>query len=231
VISGAGVINNSGVTQNFVINSSPYGDLNFLGSATAGDSVVYTVNGGASFGFGFNFYDDTTAATASFVINGGTDSAHQQPGFATFRDNSTAENASLTVNGGRKGAFGGVASFTDNATAGHAHFFLSGATEQNAAGGFAQFAGTATADQAVIMCLGSDTSGGGTVSFFDSATAGTATLIAKAGKVSGGRIIFEALAGPDVGGMANIKVFGNGQLINYEGSSPVEIASLEATDS
>ena len=46
-ISGVGVTNNSGLTQNFVVTgvSSHYGTLLFLNSATAGHSTSWTIKG------------------------------------------------------------------------------------------------------------------------------------------------------------------------------------------
>ena len=228
IISGAGIINNSGVTQNFAVSSSPRATQSFTGSATAGDSVQYTVSGGdPSYGFGFDFYDNTMAATATFVINGGTDAAHRQAGHVSFWDDSTAEKATITLNGGHKGAYGGNADFYENSAASRACFSVNGATEKSASGGLLRFQGTTTADRAVIMCLGSDISGPGDLYFQDSATAANATLIAKGGKALGGRIIFDAIGTP-TGGTARVKLFGNGQLINlHSAGSPLEIGSLE----
>ena len=228
IISGAGIINNSGVTQNFAASSSPRATQSFTGSATAGDSVQYTVSGGdPSYGFGFDFYDNTMAATATFVINGGTDAAHRQAGHVSFWGDSTAEKATITLNGGHKGAYGGNADFYENSTASRARFSVNGATEKSASGGLLRFQGTTTADRAVITCLGSDISGPGDLYFQDSATAANATLIAKGGKALGGRIIFDAIGTP-TGGTARVKLFGNGQLINlHSAGSPLEIGSLE----
>ena len=54
-VTGAGVVNNSGTTQNFVVGATAY--LNFYGTATAGSGVIYTANGsvGSSVIYFFGF--------------------------------------------------------------------------------------------------------------------------------------------------------------------------------
>ncbi len=80
-ISGVGVTDNSGVTQNFVIATDRrhnQATITFVGSATAGDAT-YT-NFGASvqnaFGGHVEFFNTATAGTGTFVIGGG---AVQEP--------------------------------------------------------------------------------------------------------------------------------------------------------
>jgi autotransporter-associated beta strand protein len=94
-ISGAGITNNSGITQNFVNAGTPqsgYGATSFKGSATAGTQTMFTNNGGPTGGaLGLiTFNDDASAADATFVGNGG---------YMYFYDRSTAANATITVNG------------------------------------------------------------------------------------------------------------------------------------
>src|SRR5262249_57183152 len=78
-ISGIGVVNNSGVTQNFSIGPSLSGQsgmLNFQNAATAGTTdVTYTAYGAAgngSNGSGAQFYGNSTAGSATFVAQGAT---------------------------------------------------------------------------------------------------------------------------------------------------------------
>jgi autotransporter-associated beta strand protein len=81
---GAGIVNNSGVTQNFVAAHSgttqESGRIYFMDSSTAGDNVVITNEGGASGGdgiyggftnIGYNFSDRASAGNATFINEGG----------------------------------------------------------------------------------------------------------------------------------------------------------------
>ncbi|WP_158516269.1 autotransporter-associated beta strand repeat-containing protein [Bosea vaviloviae] len=63
-LTGAGVVNNSGVTQNFVINAGQ--GVIFGGAADAGSNVVYTTAGNG----GVSFQGTGAAAAASFVLGG-----------------------------------------------------------------------------------------------------------------------------------------------------------------
>src|SRR5262249_43276284 len=69
---GFGIENNSGVTQNFVTTTLVfvgYG-LSFHNQATAGTQTVFTVaNYGSAFG-SIGFYDQASAAFATFIIDG-----------------------------------------------------------------------------------------------------------------------------------------------------------------
>ena len=94
-ISGTGITNNSGITQNFVNAGDPasgYGAITFKGFATAGIQTIFTNNGGypaTAIGV-VTFNDDASAADATFVGKGG---------YMYFYDRSTAANATITVNG------------------------------------------------------------------------------------------------------------------------------------
>ncbi|CAN7152676.1 autotransporter-associated beta strand repeat-containing protein [Bosea sp. LjRoot9] len=63
-LTGAGVVNNSGVTQNFVISAGQ--GVVFGGAADAGSNVVYTTAGNG----GVSFQGTGSAAAASFVLGG-----------------------------------------------------------------------------------------------------------------------------------------------------------------
>src|SRR5438445_7315261 len=73
-ISGAGITNDSGITQNFVT----YGDedsssfISLTGSATAGSGTLLTCNGGpAGGGRGQIYFNDTTNAGDATVVSNG----------------------------------------------------------------------------------------------------------------------------------------------------------------
>ena len=101
-IMGAGVTNNSGVTQNF---ASAY-NLSFNGSATAGDLTSYLLTGLYA-----NFYDQSSAGSATITVAG--------VGYLYFRSTSTAANATLIANSGQL-------FFLDSATAGNATLIADG---------------------------------------------------------------------------------------------------------
>ena len=70
LINGAGVINNSVLAQNFLVNAhgNDQGALDFAGSASAGNAI-YSQGGGAvrnSFGGTTSFFNTSTAETATF---------------------------------------------------------------------------------------------------------------------------------------------------------------------
>lgn len=82
-IMGAGVTNNSGVTQNFL---SEY-NLSFHNSATAGDLTTYIVTGLYT-----DFYDQSSAGSATITEAGGYN--------VYFYTTSTAANATLIASRG-----------------------------------------------------------------------------------------------------------------------------------
>jgi hypothetical protein len=47
-ISGMGIINNSGIAQNFVTNGGQFGQISFTNNATAGSSTIFTNNHGVN---------------------------------------------------------------------------------------------------------------------------------------------------------------------------------------
>ena len=120
VMSGAGITNNSGVLQTFVIN----GPMSFTNAATAGNLITFQ-SGGITFtgsanagGATFNdpayltFNDSTSAASANITL------PDHSYGVVTFRDLSTAADAQIAVVGDEFGEYERVV-FTDNSTAGN----------------------------------------------------------------------------------------------------------------
>lgn len=118
-VSGVGISNASGITQNFVIagGSATYGTISFANSATAGSLTNFTCNGGlASGGIGGNIYfsGNATAGTANFVVNGSAVSGGSG-GIIAFFDSSSAGGATFATNGSlANGASGGVIQFAGN---------------------------------------------------------------------------------------------------------------------
>ena len=174
-ISGLGIVNNSGRTQNFVtLNASGnVGTIVFSHHASAGSNVeIRNQDGGST-----NFYDGSTAGNASIVNIFSNDSF--DGGSTNFFDHSNAGTAVIAHDGGSTNFFnrssagnadietccspaGGIVSFNDNSTAGNAFI---GVTEDSRL----SFSDNATAAHATI-------GGGGNISFGGSSTAGNATI-------------------------------------------------------
>lgn len=122
-ISGTGIINNSGNTQNFVSSvdgGGSFGALLFTNSATAGTNTVFT-NSGGTVAFSFTgyteFFNTSSAGSGTFINNGGT-GANTFGGFTDFFDTSDAGSATLIANGGSGGGGGGMILFIQNSTGG-----------------------------------------------------------------------------------------------------------------
>nr|MBA3353947.1 hypothetical protein [Blastocatellia bacterium] len=173
-ISGAGVINNSGTTQNFVAQSQQaLGNntlISFINQAGAGDATYS--NYGAQF---------------------------ELPplGMTEFRNNATAENATFFNHSGVSS--GGYTLFVDASTAANAHFFNYPAEFLIEDYGHTKFLQTSSAGNATFTCYGGVVSGsfgpnlGGTVSFAAQATAANAVFTLEGGtatQTGGGRVTF-----------------------------------------
>jgi len=101
-INGAGITNNSGITQNFVTGniSGNVSGFIFTGTATAGSNTVFTNNGAAVSGAsgGFTEFDgNSTAGSATLIANGGSNGG--QGGGIYFADQSSGGTARVIVNG------------------------------------------------------------------------------------------------------------------------------------
>ena len=103
-ISGAGITNNSGVTQN--LTAAPTvravaATIEFLNAASADDNTVLTIFGSttAARGGQINFHDTSTAGTSSIVAEGALTGNEAIGGQVFFDGNSTAGNASVTIDG------------------------------------------------------------------------------------------------------------------------------------
>ena len=192
-ISGAGITNNSGITQNFVTDGQQFGQISFTNNATAGSSTIFTNNHGSGGGEGGHtfFFNTATAGNATFFNNSGTFSTFQ--GFTEFFDNSTAGNGTFTNTGSTTSNIsdGGETVFLDTSTTGNATITNLGAAANNADGGITFFSNSSTAGNATITNNGGTVSGaGGGITFFDglfggTPTAGNATITNNGGTVSG----------------------------------------------
>jgi autotransporter-associated beta strand protein len=233
-ISGAGVVNNSEIVQNIVVQTA--GVLRFAGPATAGNQTIYTLEGASQ------------------------DSA---PGVAIFRNTSTAGSATFFVNSrSQKGEFGAYLQFADSSDAGNATFVVQGDNFPFGLGqGFLEFGGvrgSRSAGSATFIANGGGANGapGGVVILGGNSYGGNATFTANGGLVSGanggvvqinggnaegatliatggapgglgGNIWFSAGA---IGDSAHVKLFGNGVLdVSAPNQSSVTIGTVEGT--
>ena len=199
-ISGAGIVNNSGITQHFVANSSYWGHGQFLftNNATAGTSTVFTSNGAYVPTFhaapsGVLFAESSSADHATFINNpalasgGHAPQSHPDlpaiiyPGYVGFADNATAGHGMFTNNGGGFNVPGSYTEFFGNASAADGSFVNNGATagtSQFSNEGYTSFRGFTTAGNGTFTNNGglAKTALGGGVFFGDNSTAGTATI-------------------------------------------------------
>lgn len=147
-LDGGGVSNNSGALQKIVVAAS--GDirrsagLGFNGSATAGENMTYTNEGGASetgdgrYGAGTVFSGVATAATATFMNNGGTVSG-AEGGVTDLLYSSTADGATFTSNPGTvSGALAGYTLIQTLGDLGASTFIGNPATVPGAEGGWVE---------------------------------------------------------------------------------------------
>jgi autotransporter-associated beta strand protein len=204
-ISGNGISNSSGITQNFVTaidNSGNEGKIQFENSATAGSMTIFTNNGSAfsgRFGGLVEFFNTSSAGTAAITNEGGTVSSGSG-GFTLFADNSTAGSATISNDGGTaSGAGGAETDFNNASTAGSASIINNGAMISTANGATTLFRDTSNAGSAAITNNAEGVSGAagravGETVFQDSSTAGSAIIVNNGAKVSGavgGTVIFD----------------------------------------
>lgn len=166
-ISGAGITNNSGASQNFLM----YGTLDFQNSASAGSSTIFTAMNNIV------FFDTSTAANGTF-INKGDDSPFGGRGQVVFYGGSTASNGTFTSNGAViDGGIGGFVMFDEDSTAANGTFTSNGGAVSGAFGGHTQFAGASTAGNSTIIANGGEVgSAGGEIEFFNDSVGGTARV-------------------------------------------------------
>ncbi|MBA3961775.1 MAG: autotransporter-associated beta strand repeat-containing protein [Chthoniobacterales bacterium] len=199
---GAGITNNSGVTQTMVLDAfrGVVAQIVFHNSSSAGDETIYSVDAPNLISSLF-FEDSSSAGSSSINLAGGSDIYGSHMTFAT---DSTAASANITVNGGLTNAAQGAdATFFDQATSDHATITAHGGAVAGAGGGIVVFAASG------------------------SSTAADATLIAD-GSVAGADGGFLSFLGTSEGGTSRIELSGNGTLdLTGRTSHTLTIGSLE----
>jgi fibronectin-binding autotransporter adhesin len=187
-LSGAGITNNSGITQNFDVGT-PTGTGGFLffdGSSTAGSSTHYTVGEAGAIFFNDTVGTNATAGSATFDVLGGAASNFFGGAVDFEGTGSTAGTATFTNHAGTNNGGGGFTEFDSTATADHATI-TNNANSIFGAWGLTIFTTNATADHASITNNGGTGSGadGAQTDFFGSSTAGSSTITNNPGTVSG----------------------------------------------
>jgi len=183
---GAGVMNDSGVTQNFIaeVTNSGASFISFYNSATAGDLTRFTMEGGNpnAQGSSLAFLDASNAGSSVFVCQGGS-GMFTSGGFVTFLGSSSAASATFTCNPGTTQGFGSSVSFQDSASAGTANLTALGGGI-NGFMGQIYFNGNSNAADATIT-LGQQVENGPGGSLFVTGTshAGTSTIACNRGQI------------------------------------------------
>src|SRR6266446_4176999 len=211
IISGTGIVNNSGVSQNFV-NLEGDGVV-FENNATAGNLTVFSNPASANLdrSGGITFFLDNSNAGNGMFINGGDEPA---VGSTQFYGDSSAGNATIINEGAGPGdTIGGATYFFENANAGTATIINEGGAVAGGGGGTTHFdnVGTTAANSTIINNGGSvEGAQGGTLDFVFG-TVGNATLIANGTfpDIGAGRIFF---SGSSIGGTPRVELFGTGTL-------------------
>jgi hypothetical protein len=195
-ISGVGITNNSGTTQNFVTavdGAGNFGRISFTNSATAG-TAIFTNNGSvANFVQGGEtaFFNTATAGNGTFVNKGGTTLISGSAGGITvFYDSSTAGNANFTNSAGT--GVGTSATIFYNASTAANGFFANEGGGTITGGTFAEggqtiFSGTSTAANGTFINNGATATGafGGATVFAGNSSAGNGIFTNNGGAASG----------------------------------------------
>jgi autotransporter-associated beta strand protein len=231
-ISGNGISNNSGITQNFVTavnGAGATGEILFTNSATAGSMTAFTNNGGAASGAGggvTGFFGTSTAGSGTINNNGGTVQS-SFGGETVFQDTSTAGSATINNNnGGTNGA--GLTLFENTSTAGSATVNNNAGTVGGGGelGGSTEFFNSSTAGSATITNNGALGAAGGLMKFFGDdathfSTAGSATINNNGGAVLGATAGSTEFFNSSTAGSATINnngsAFSDSQVFNGNG--------------
>jgi autotransporter-associated beta strand protein len=251
-LSGVGITNNSGTTQNFVTPGA--GRIYFRNHATAGSSTTFT-----NFNFTI-FLNNSTAGNATFINNfGATFLEHNSTvGTATFinggggtliSNGAGAGNGTfINSNGGSTEFFSagsaGTATFINNAatvsgaggltlfylgSAGNGTFINNGATVSGAVGGLTLFNGFG--GSGTFINYGGTVNGaaGGLTQFGPPGNAGSCTVTNNGGAVNGaGGGITEFSA---FGSAANSTIINNGSITSGAGSGETKFLGNSTADS
>jgi fibronectin-binding autotransporter adhesin len=220
-ILGAGVINDSGTTQNFD-TSTPFGNFFFTNSASAGNDTIYTAKAGrfsGEEGGDINFFGNSNGGSATLIAKGSQFNGNFN-GEITFAHTSSAANATVTAEAGAISG-GATVSFENGASAGDATLIAN--YLQSGSGGALSFSLYASGGNARVILYGNGTiePGNGSLGLTGRRlTAGDFTI----GSLEGDGRVFIGSIGPGFGTL-NLNIGSNnlsttfGGLITQNGSS------------
>jgi hypothetical protein len=174
MVTGAGITNNSGVAQTFVVATDEAGDgssIQFANTAAPG-AMTNFISQAAAAKDGANAYvyftQSASAGSASFY-NTGCAIEDGIGGEMSFGNKSSADLATITNAGGSgSGALGGETYFGNSSTAAHATTTCIGGTVTGAKGGSVYFSEGSWPDSATLTVNGgTEGAEGGEISFLD----------------------------------------------------------------
>jgi autotransporter-associated beta strand protein len=212
LISGVGIVNNSGTIQSFVtVGPGPgggqSGELRFPSGASVGTSTTFTNNGGdtrfgdssagdstftnngvaTGLGGGETDLSNSTAANGTFINNGALVTGGS--GRTNLDNNSTAANGTFINNGGLvSGAQGGqtnIGSFSAGNTAGNGTFINNGGLVSGAEGGQTQIGFSSTAGNGTFINMGASVAGAGGGTTLVSETAANGIFTSNGSSIAG----------------------------------------------
>jgi autotransporter-associated beta strand protein len=163
---GAGITNNSGVVQNFVAarsSTTNSGRISFYGSASAGENVVITNEGGGDtfggeYGALTEFWYNSSAGNATFINEGGLVNGTIYGGFTNLVFYSSAENATFINNPGTVSGAAAGHTFVGTSPPGNigtSTFINNAAAAPGAEGGWTEIDG-GISDGATFLANGAD---------------------------------------------------------------------------
>jgi autotransporter-associated beta strand protein len=224
-VSGVGITNNSGTTQNFVTavdTANNFGTIAFTNSATAGSLTAFTVYGGdgeAAPGSIVQFSGTSTASNATFSVNrgiNGTYAGNSTGGLVEFLDSSTAGNGIFTLDDADNFNGPGIVNFFGTSTAGNGTFTLVSGT--SGPGAQMNFHDSSSAGNGIFtITVAENQYGGAIIAFYDTSTAGNGTFTVNGSDgTNGGTVIGNAIY---IGNAGNATVIANGGLNGGSGGT------------
>ena len=235
-ISGTGITNNSGTTQNVVADTDGagnFGTIAFTNSATAGSLTAFIANGatfvGASGASGgtMQFSGTSTAANGAFTINAAapnptaTPSTNPSGGLLEFFDSSTAGNGTFAINAAMVDRAGpGIVNFFGTSSAGNGTFTLVGGGTTGA-GAQMNFHDSSTASDGIFTITVAGQGGGEIITFSDSSTPGNGIFTVNGS--DGPTVIASFIYVSNTSGAGNATLIANGG-VNGGSGGTIKIA-------
>jgi autotransporter-associated beta strand protein len=206
-IDDDGVINDSGIGQNFEAATKASGTIdivgriNFTGNANAGASNVYSQDASAVAGQGgapTSFFDNSSAGNSTFINK--ADNAGAGGALNFFDTSSAADGTFINEPASSTGIVGGLIAFFQNSTAGNGVFITQAASNLGGASGGVSFGDSASADHGIFTFEGDSIANN---TLFANFQIGSFCTMASATFIFGGGTVPNAFgAQASIGGMA-----------------------------